>query len=251
MNPATRLLALALATLCALLLALWALVQQAERGQQAELAAQRDAYLLLHLRTAAENYLATGLQLEQLQALQDMLEREQSAFDDIVSIDVFSPAGLVLYSTDIGSRGLPAPAQWRDLLAQATPWQAQAVGQRQIGQRFDNDLGQAGGGIVITLSTARQPATLAQWYQRSRLLLQWLALAALAALAAAAGLHLGLRRLNRRYDQASAILRGQPLPPDLPDPLAQAAASQYQAWQTGQQQWQHRSRQLEALDHEA
>ena len=252
MTQVGRILALALAAACALVLLLWALVQYAGQQQQAQRSAQRDAYLLRHLRTSAENYLATGLQLEQMRALQDMVEREQAAFADIVSIDVFSPGGTVLYSTDAGSRATAVPPSWLQLLVSEQPWQAAAVGQRQIGQRFDSDLGQAAGGIVIMLSTAPAPATLAQWYERSRQLLRWLALGLLAALATLAGMHAGLRRLERPYDAAAALLRGaQERAPGEADPLARAALCQRQAWQQGQQHCRQTLQQLEALDHEA
>lgn len=253
MTQASRVLALTLAATGALVLLLWALVQYAGHEQQARMSAQRDAYLLRHLRTSAENYLATGLQLEQMQALQDMLEREQAAFAGIVAIDVFNPAGSVLYSTDAGSRGMAVPAPWRALLAQEQPWHGTAVGQRQIGQRFDNDLAQAAGGIVITLSTAAAPTTLAQWYGRSRQLLRWLLAALLAASAAAAGAYAGLHRLGRPYQAAAALLRGEggPPPEGGQDELARAAALQRLAWQDGQAQCRHTLQQLEALDHEA
>ena len=168
MTPFSRIVTLALAAACTMVLGLWVLARHVEEGHRADLVAQRDAYLLSHLRTAAENYLATGLQLEQMQALQDVLEREQLAFGGVLAIDVFNVAGTVLYSTDVGSRGTAAPDVWRPLLAQDQPWSSEGRGQRQIGVRFDSDLGQAAGGIVITLSRGEEaPATLAQWYANS------------------------------------------------------------------------------------
>lgn len=250
MSQAGRIVALALAAIGALVLLLWLLVQHAGGQQQQQLSAQREAYLLRHLRTSAESYLATGLQLEQMPALQDMLEREQTAFAGIVAIDVFSPAGTVLYSTDPGSRGTAVPAQWRELLAREQPWQGTAPGQRQVGQRFDNDLAQAAGGIVITVSTAAAPATLAQWYARSRQLLRWLAAGLLAALTAGLVLHIGLRRLGQPYGAAAAILRGEPAGAPQ-DGLQQAAVRQQQGWQREREQCRRALAQLEALDHEA
>ncbi|WP_313073675.1 hypothetical protein [Melaminivora sp.] len=252
MTQAGRILALVLAGVCALMACLWALGEHTGRLHRADMAAQRDAYLLRQLRTTAENYLATGLQLEQLQALQEMLEREQAAFSGIITIDVFSPDGTVLYSTDTGSRGGPVPGEWRALLAQQEPWQGAAPGQRQIGQRFDNDLGQAAGGIVLTLTTAKEPPTLMQWYESSRHLLDWLVVGLLAALAAVGLVQLGLRRLGRPYDAAARILSATDPPPEAAGqtPLAHAARQQRLAWQAGLQRAREGMEHLEAIDHE-
>lgn len=239
-----------LACVLAMLAALLLLAQQAERARQADMEAQLDGYLLRSLRTTAENFLATGLQLEQMQALQGVIEREHAAFARVVAIDVFAAAGSVLYSTDADSRGRPAPEAWRRQLAQEQPWQAETLLRRQIGQRFDNDLGQAAGGIVITLSTAPAPPTLEQWRQTGQRLLRWLALAALACLAAWAGMYWGLGRLLRPYRDAARILQGAQ-PGSRRMPLAQAAMREREQWSAGQQRCQQGMRQLEELDHEA
>ncbi|AVO49775.1 hypothetical protein C6568_11305 [Melaminivora suipulveris] len=253
MTRAARIQFLALAGLGLLLALLWALSQLAGERHAREMEQQRDAYLLRHLRTAAENYLATGLHLEQMQALQDMIERERAAFAGIVAIDVFSPGGAVLYSTDLGSRGSAVPEPWRAVLAVDGLWEGAAPGQRQVGQRFDSDLGQAAGGIVITLSTIQPPPSLGQWQERGRRLLRWLAAAALAALAAAAALHIGLRRLERPWDEAARVLQaeGDVSKPPATAPLARQAWRLRLAWRNEHRRCQHSLRQLEALDHEA
>ena len=168
MKLLTRIYAIALLGLLALLAALLLLAQQAQQTRQAELQALRDGHLLRNLRTAAENYLATGLQLEQLEILQQVIAREQAAFAGVVAIDVFAAGGTVLYSTDVGNRGTQVPEGWRTWLARDLPWDSAAPGQRQIGTRFENDLGQAAGGIVVTFSTVPVPLTLAQWYERGQ-----------------------------------------------------------------------------------
>ena len=109
MRLLTRIYAIALLGLLALLAALLLLTQQAQQTRQAELQALRDGHLLRNLRTAAENYLATGLQLEQLEILQQVIAREQAAFAGVVAIDVFAAGGTVLYSTDVGNRGTQVP----------------------------------------------------------------------------------------------------------------------------------------------
>lgn len=255
MKTFAQLLALGLAGLLLLLAGLLGLGWQAGQARQAELQAQLDSHLLRQLQSSAENYLATGLSLEQMQAMQDIIEREQSAFASVVAIDVFSAAGTVLYSTDTDSRGQSAPAGWREQLAHRAPWTVLAPQQRTIGQRFDNDLGQPAGGIAVTLSTARPPPSLLQWRARVQQGLHWLLLAVLAAGATAGLLALGLHRLLAAYKNATRILQaGTTAPPPQDgannDPLAQAARQQQQRWTARQRRIRQARAALEALDHE-
>ncbi len=250
MNLPNRIHAIVLACVLALLAALLLLTQQAERSRQADMQAQLDAHLLRSLRTTAENFLATGLQLEQMDALQGVIEREQAAFARIVAIDVFSASGSVLYSTDADSRGRPVLDEWRGHLAQEQPWHGESLMLRQIGQRFDNDLGQAAGGIVVTLSTAPELETLETWRERGQQMLRWLLLAALALLAAWAGTHGALAWLLRPYRDAARMLRGEPLAQSH-GALAQAALRQRAQWQAERQRCQQRLERLEEMDHEA
>lgn len=244
-----RLCAIVLAAVLAIVAVLLLLSQQASRAHQLEMDLQRDGYLLGSLRTAAENYLATGLQLDQMSALQGLVEREHAGFEHVMAIDIFSASGTVLYSTDIDTRGSAVPEAWRRHLEDERPWHSEALLQRQIGQRFDNDLGQAAGGIVITFSTAPAPETLAQWKARGQQVVQWLVLTALAALAALVGMRWGMRRLLRPYAEIARILHGGSI--QLHGELAQAAARRRTSWDSAQQRCQQAMQQLEALDHDA
>ena len=203
-----RLLAIAMAGLLVILAALLALAAHTESSRQEEVQGLRDSYLLKHLRATAENYLSTGLQLEQMQALQDVIEREQSVFSDITVIDVYSAAGVVLFSTEPGSRGSSVPAAWTTALEQAAPWSETAALQRHIGQRFDNDLGQAAGGIAITLSTVPPPQTLAQWKLRAQAAVQWVGMAALACVVLALSIYWGVQRMLMPYARAARYMQG-------------------------------------------
>lgn len=248
MSPMLRVLGLTAAGMLLMLAALLGIGWQVQQARESAWQAQLDSYLLGHLRATVEDYLATGLQLEQMEALQDVIERDKSAFARIVAIDVFSPRGTVLYSTDTDSRGQHAPDSWRQHLAQAASWRSELPEQRQIGQRFDNDLGQAAGGIVVTLSTATPTPSLVQWKAWALTAAQWLAVAALALLAAAGAVHAGLRRLLRPYDEAARILRGGDSTAD--GELTQAAQRQHQHWALQDQQRAQARRELEALDGE-
>lgn len=252
MKPQARVVAIALLALLALLAALLLLGRQVQQARQAELQLLRETHLLGNLRSDAENNLATGLRLEQLEVLQQIVAREQTAFAGVLAIDIYSAAGTVLYSTDLAHRGAPVPADWRERLAQPQPWRSQAPGLRQIGGRFDNDLGQAAGGIVVSFATAPVQPALAQWYARGQQVLHWLALLALAGLATAAALYAGLRRLLAPWDRAARILQGAPAETETaPDTaLAQAARQRRAHWEAERQRCQQGLRQLEALDHE-
>ncbi len=250
MRSLARIGAIALLGLLAMLAALLLLTRQAEQAREAEMQGLRDAHLLGNLRTDAENNLATGLRLDQLEVLQQIIVREQAAFAGVLAIDIHSAAGTLLYSTDVGNRGAPVPEAWRERLAQPQPWHSQAPGQRQIGTRFDNDLGQAAGGIVVTFSTAPAQAALAAWYARGQQALHWLALAALAALATGVALSVGMRRLLKPWDEAARLLRGAPVPGESASALAQVARRQRAQWDDERQRCQQGLQQLEALDHE-
>lgn len=250
MKPANHLLTIVLVCLLAVLTSTQALTWWAARAAHADMGAQRDSYLLHSLRTAAENYLAIGLNLDQMEALQGLIERERAGFSQVLAIDVFAASGTVLYSTDPSALGSPAPERWRQSLADTAPWHNDAVGQRQLGVRFDNDLGQAAGGIVLTVSNAPAAVTLAQWQARGQAALQVLAVLVLAGLAAWAGVALGLRRLLAPYARAARILQGRAsaAPDNAGTPIEQAALHTHATWDATQQHAQQRLRQLQELD---
>ena len=112
MKPLVRVYVIALAAVLLLMGSLLFIDSQASRTREAQLQQVRDQYLLRNLRTAIENLLASGLQADQLDAVQQVIEREQAEFARVVAIDVFSASGRVLYSTDVGNRGMPAPQNW-------------------------------------------------------------------------------------------------------------------------------------------
>lgn len=185
-----------------------------------------------------------------MEALQTLIERERASFDQVLAIDVFAASGTLLYSTDPNALGSQVPPHWRQGLEQSTPWHTDGPAQRQLGVRFDNDLGQAAGGIVLTISTATPPLTLAQWKAHGQQALALLAAAALATLVAWAGVALGMRRLMAPYVRVARILQGQPPAPAQPPatPLEQAAHHTHASWAAARQRAQHRLHQLQELD---
>lgn len=246
MTPISRVATLAVAGALALLVALAGVGWQLDQARRHEWQAQVDGYLLQHLRTTTEDYLAIGLQLDQMNALQNVIEREKSAFAQIVAIDVFSASGTVLYSTDVDNRGQQAPEDWRQRLTQATAWQLESSNLRQVGLRFDNDLGQAAGAVVVTLSTVISPATLVQWKEQAQSAVQWLLFALLVVLVAGGGTYVALARMLRPYDDAARTLQGGK--PRTEGALVQAARRQIERWNERRERYQQAREQLEALD---
>lgn len=245
-----RVAAVAAAGVLAVLALLLAVGWQAQRAQTMHWQARLDSHLLRQLRGVTENQLATGLQLDQMPALQDVIEREQGAFPRVLAIDVFDAGGTVLYSTDADSRGQPVPQRWRQQLQRHDAWTLPDVQQRLIGQRFENDLGQAAGAIVVTLSTASPAPTLMQWRARVLRALRWLGLALVASLLAGAAAWLGLRRQFAPYDRACRVLQGPAAAADAQeaDALVRATQGQRQRWQQQQRVLARAREQLEALD---
>ena len=250
MKPRHHLLAIVLACSLAALAGTQALTWWTARAAQQAQVMQRDSYLLHSLRTAAENYLAIGLSLDQMQALQGLIERERASFAQVQAIDIFNASGSLLYSTDLNALGSPVPAHWRERLADSTPWSHEEAGQRQLGTRFDNDLGQAAGGIVLTVSASPTALTLAQWQERGWAALQVLAMVLLTGLSAWAGVVLGLRRLLAPYARTGKILHSSTLTAPAPQHSApeQAARHTQARWRAAQQHAQQRLRQLQELD---
>ena len=255
MSPRNAVLGIVLACTLTALASTQALIWWGARSAHDQRVVQRDSYLLHSLRTAAENYLAIGLSLEQMTALQSLIERERASFAQVQAIDVFAANGRLLYSTDLSGLGSQVPEPWRSSLAGSAPWRRDEAGQRQLGTRFDNDLGQAAGGIVLTVSTSASTSavTLAQWQARGQAALQLLAVLALVSLSAWWGATLGLRRLLAPYARVARILQNHPAHP-VPSaaprqtPLEQAAHRTSAAWSTAQQHAQQRLLELQELD---
>lgn len=250
MTPRSQILVLLLACILTILTGTHALAWWASQAAHEDIVSQRDSYLLQSLRTATENYLAIGLSIEQMDALQGLIERERAGFPRVLAIDVFAASGTVLYSTDPNALGSAAPERWRENLLSVDPWRIDDADQRQIGVRFDSDLGQAAGGVVVTVSTAAPAWTLAQWQAQGQIALQMLGVLALACLCAWIGAALGLQRLLAPFERIARILEN---PPDtVPQPASpaqeHAAHHTVSAWAGARQNARQRLQQLQDLD---
>jgi hypothetical protein len=216
---------------------------------RAQIAAAKDGYLLRTLRTAAEANVSIGLTLEQMDGLQGLIEREREGAESLLSIDVFNPNGVVVYSTDRSAIGTAVALPWVPRLQGDKTWTVEGRAERVIGTRFDNDLGGAEGGIAITqrgLTAARLPADpVAAMKAFTTPLVASLLAIALSALAAG----LLLQRATSRFRRAAGLLTGRataaPAPDDALSALALARRAQ---WARIRDALEERQRSLQRLD---
>ena len=135
------------------------------------------------------------------------------------------------------------PADWVEKLAQTGARETQDPTQDQLGMRFENNLGRAAGGIVLTLQPADSPWSLKQWQQAGVQALRWLALGVVSC---AAALALGLWQLQRSlqpYRQVPKILAQDSAPAD----STQGTALQQASWQASQTLTQNYAQTQQAL----
>lgn len=230
------------------LLTAWLDVLATDRVR-AQIAAAKDGYLLRTLRTAAEANVSIGLTLDQMDGLQGLIEREREGAESLLSIDVFNPNGVVVYSTDRSAIGTAVALPWVPLLQGERTWTIEGRAERVIGTRFDNDLGGAEGGIAVTqrgAAASRLPADpVAMLNTFAVPLLASVIAIALAVLIAG----LLLRRATAPFRATAGLLTGRATTPSAPDdPLAALALSRRAQWARIGAALDERQRALERLD---
>ena len=231
-----------------LLAAVTAVCLQFASAQSAQLASERNHFLLNSLRKTAESFLATGMTPEQMPAMQDVIDREKASFSQVMSIDLFTPQGRISYSTDAGAQNVQVPPDWVQKLDQEGSWETQDTTQDQLGMRFENNLGRAAGGIVVTLLPSDHPWTLDQWRNSGQKALIWLAVVVVS-FATALGLGLWfLQRSLRPYQAVKQILNQQAVPSLADHELQTAAEQAARHLQTQHTQTQQALQKLQELD---
>lgn len=249
MKPARSIALISAAGVLAAALASGWFANQAEGRVRAEVAAARDAYLLRSLKAAAEANVSIGLTLDQMDALQSLIEREREAAEGVLSIDVFNGSGVVVYSTDRSAIGTTVASPWVPFLDRDGTWAIPGRGERVVGTRFDNDLGRAEGGIALTLrgleATASRENPIARLQALGAPLLATLAALLIAAVAASAALAGTLSRFRRA---ASVMAPGATGQPPAADSLAALAASQRERWERVRKAIADRQADLRKLD---
>lgn len=249
MSPRSHLLAIVLGCVLSLLAINQVLLLWATKTLDQEVASQRDLYLLQSLHTAVDNYSTIGLELEQMDALQRLIERERSSFAEVLAIDIFAANGTLLYSTDPHTRGSRVPNTWLQHLAQKEAWHIDNPSQRQMGIRFENDLGQAAGGIALTIATTSPSKVLDQWKRMGQHIMAWLLVAILACTAACIGVLWGLRHLLQPFARITPLLQQDSPLSGSANILEQAARHTRLRWLAQTRQNQERLRQLQEIDH--
>lgn len=112
-----------------------------------------DAHLLNTLESNVQSRLSIGLSLAQLESLQPAIEMERVNAPGLLSIDVYSDKGFLLYSTDRSAVGTQVPTSWVAALYQSPRWHFDGLTERVIGTRIEDDLGVPIGGIALTIDT--------------------------------------------------------------------------------------------------
>jgi hypothetical protein len=125
-----------------------------EQGEAA-LARDENDVILRETEQIIERNLQLGLPLSELQQVDPLIERVLASSPDIAAVDVFSPQGVTLFSTDRGAVGEPVPAAW--LTAMETSrreggWRAEESDTVTLGRPLINDFGQVEGWLSLIVS---------------------------------------------------------------------------------------------------
>lgn len=133
-----------------------------------ELREGRFAYSLALLKQRVESPLSLGLEVESLDYLQQLLEAEAAADQDILSIDLFDSDGSLLFTTDrVGIRqavpegwleatlDLPTPDEAEQTPGSEAIWHLEEHDGQALGVALHNDFGLVVGGLVLRHSVTR------------------------------------------------------------------------------------------------
>lgn len=115
------------------------------------LAETRFLFVSQSLKTALELNIGLGFPLAELRVSQDLIEREKADDDQILAIEVLDETGRSLFSTDRGTVGEEAPADWSQAI-QMTSGQRWTVVERDaivIGVPIVNDFEQTVGYVAL------------------------------------------------------------------------------------------------------
>ncbi|OYQ19679.1 hypothetical protein [Elstera cyanobacteriorum] len=120
------------------------------------IAETRFLFVSQSLKTALELNIGLGFPLAELRVSQDLIEREKADDDQILAIEVLDDTGRSLFSTDRGTVGEDAPADWLQAL-QVSSGQRWTVTERDaivIGVPIVNDFERTVGYVALQYSKA-------------------------------------------------------------------------------------------------
>lgn len=151
--------------------------------------------------------LALGLQFGDIGTLPGTLQREQATDDLILSIDIFSTDGKMLYSTDRLRMSRPVPPAWLEAARKAgkEDWFVAGDDDAAAGMTIDNNFGLTLGHVVLRYSSERVEQAIHQVGRE--LALTSLGIFAMAALLASAALLQVMNRLGREVGDIEGALK--------------------------------------------
>lgn len=112
-------------------------------------------FQLSQLRDTIEANVGLGLQLSDIRAVQDMIERTKAADDQILAVEVFAPDGISLFNTDRGSIGEPVSPTWANAIRyriENERWRVEELGYIIVGSVLRNDFAEPVGYLAIVVS---------------------------------------------------------------------------------------------------
>ncbi|MEO1192676.1 MAG: hypothetical protein AAFY02_13020 [Pseudomonadota bacterium] len=124
-----------------------------DRGLR-DLEVERLRYLVSSLRATVEANLTLGLPIEDLPALQSLLERDLGTEPGVRAIEIIGPTGRTLYSTERGAIGAGLPEVWQEAIADSRNdiWLADDRGEVVIGEIIRNDFELPTGHVVLIVA---------------------------------------------------------------------------------------------------
>lgn len=159
------------------------------------------------IETSIQSSLALGLSFADLGMLPGLMERERTADDLILGIEVFDASGNILYSTDRLRAGRVAPGAWLSAVRHADDanWIAGYGADSAVGISIKNSFGLTVGYLALRYSSERIDH--AAWVVGREIATVALAVFACAALLASLALVVVMRRLDKHVQCMTAMLR--------------------------------------------
>lgn len=181
------------------------LLSQLSRSQQEE----RLEFQLDNLRVDIEANLQLGFPIDEITPAQDLIEEARRNDPTLLALDIFTPDGVSLYSTDRGVIGEPVPPEWLEAVAATDSqgrWTHDSRGEMLLGLPIRNDLGESVAQIVSVTSAQEMEAREGGLQRALVLHALWIVpLAAVGAILLSVWL---TRRESRRFRQATGRLHG-------------------------------------------
>lgn len=164
------------------------------------------------IESSVQASLALGLNFAELGILNGLLERQKGSDSLITGIDVYDPAGKILYSTDPARIGQMAPAEWTEaarLMGKKDEWAVEEPSQLVTGTALKNNFDLTVGFLAVRYSRAYVDAATGRVAEK--LLLTALPVLLAVGLLAPLALMLIMRRFDRDMRGVHAALESDVL----------------------------------------